>query len=100
MDKTLEPAELILLSWSDWELWRDLRRCRRRDSLGGDRPATASPSTSHMPTLIDMCCSTTRFTAAADSANKESSFEVLFLRKRSGLNKYSGGTIRNPKLTF
>merc|ERR1719319_696282 len=49
MDKTLEPAELILLSWSDWELWRDLR-----------------------------CCRSTRFTAAADSANKESSFEVLF----------------------
>ena len=79
MDKTLEPAELILFNWSDWELWTDLRRCMRRDSLGGERPERLLVC-SHSPRLTLMCWSTTLFTAAADSANSESSRDELFLR--------------------
>jgi len=79
MDKTLEPAELILFSWSDWELWTDLRRCMRRDSDGGERPERLLVC-SHSPRLTDMCWSTTLFTAAADSANSESSRDELFFR--------------------
>lgn len=79
MDKTLEPAELILFSWSDWELWTDLRRCMRRDSDGGERPERLLVC-SQSPRLTDMCWSTTLFTAAADSANSESSRDELFFR--------------------
>jgi len=57
MDKTLEPAELILFSWSDWELWTDLRRCMRRDSDGGERPERLLVC-SHSPRFTDMCWST------------------------------------------
>ena len=87
MDKTL-LFELNLLSCSDFPFCRLFLRCSMRDSDGGLSPATlhctssavASPPTGQM--LMDMCCRTTRLTAAADSANRDNSLTELFLKKR------------------
>jgi len=90
MDKTL-LFELNLLSCSDFPFCRLFRRCSIRDSDGGLRPATlhcmssavVSPPTGQM--LMDMCCSTTRLTAAADSANRDNSFTELFFLILAGV---------------
>lgn len=59
------------------------RRMTRPDSDGGDRPngggAFGADAGADMSRFIEKCCSTTRFTAIADSANADNSRAELFL---------------------
>ena len=100
MDKTL----LLLFSLFSWsELLPDccklFLRCIIIDSAGGLSPTTGVSCIvlSSYRMLTDMCCSTTRFTAAADSANNDSCLAELSLKNSFQIKPFTNYTF---SLTF
>ena len=56
-------------------------RCSMKESAGGLRPTDSNCSALlHVSSSLLQCCSTTLFTAAADSANWDRARAELFLR--------------------
>ena len=87
MDKTL----LLLFSLFSWSEWlpdcKLFLRCIIIDSEGGLSPTIGAGDCCRAAELscrmlTDMCCSTTRFTAAADSANSDSCRAELSLDRK------------------
>ena len=80
----IKPVCMMFLSESAFCSARLRLLCRRKESAGGLRPAKLSALAQGSSSDLQ-CCSTTLFTAAADSANWDRARAELFLRTRASV---------------